>query len=285
MSNQNIKIPTKVSCQNYRSDLSIDKNFYFINGHGEELSKDYKIQKGVRIIMFCYSGRILDVCKKFDRFNWGHILLDPSISENYCTFLSAISEYPSIRDHFCVYEEGDTIKDIELYPDKNFRAGLYKLPVKGYSYEGDTNTIRISSNMLMSDIQNDAVLSSLLQSKNVSVDDKKIVDIAKNNSIEYPILAEIIKPVNTNQVPQGKHLSDILRKNNLVNAKTNAFGIIKEGCVKAVTDKIKLSNLLGSILLQFEEPFTVLVMVCRESIGYTFTVSPGTSILDELKKL
>ena len=50
-------------------DYPINKNFFFLNAHGEELEKLYEIPKGVRIIMFCYSKE-LQVCDKFDEYNW-----------------------------------------------------------------------------------------------------------------------------------------------------------------------------------------------------------------------
>ena len=141
---------------------NINKNFFFLNAHGEELEEFYEIPKGIRVIMFCYSKR-LDVCPKFDRFNWEHILLDPKATENYCNFLSTISKYKSINDHFCIYEEGDTIRNLSIFTDEYFREGLYRLPVKGYAYDEPTKTVIISDGTLMSEIHKDKTLKKLTE--------------------------------------------------------------------------------------------------------------------------
>ena len=102
-----------------------DNNFYFLNCYGEELEKDYEVPNGVRVIMFCYSGKILNVCNVFEKFNWSNILLNPNTFTDYCNFLSAISKNKNVNDHFRVYEEGDIIKNINLYSDNNFREGIF----------------------------------------------------------------------------------------------------------------------------------------------------------------
>ena len=235
---------TKEVCVNYRDPTN--SNFYFLNAHGEELEADYIIPKGVRIIMFCYSGAILDVCKKFDKFNWTNILLDPNASSNYCTFLSAISKYSSIRDHFCIYEEGDTIKNIQLYSDNDFREGLFRLPVKGFAHDIDTNSVVISSGTLLSDVQKDSRLKKIMKqvpTTHIKVDDKKVVELMR---------------------------------------KKNDVGIISS-YIRTIHSKISLSNLINS--RKMDEPnFTMLLMVCREGIG-SYDISDGKKVKDELAKL
>ena len=160
-------------------DNPMNKNFFFLNAHGEELEHIYEIPKGVRLIMFCYS-KTLDVCKKFDEYNWSHILLDPQASSNYCDFLKSISGYSSIRDHFCVYEEGDVIPNLNIFPDDKFRDGLYRLPVKGYAYDKKTDSVVLSDGILLTETINDDRLNQLMKSrKRVVIDSGRIVKLLK----------------------------------------------------------------------------------------------------------
>jgi hypothetical protein len=202
----------------------INKNFFFVNGHGEETKYNYEVPKGVRIVMFCYSGATLNICDRFDKFNWSNILLDPSTSSNYCAFLSKISEYSSIRDHFCIYEEGDVIKNIKLHTDPYFREGLFRLPVKGYAYDKSTDSIVISSNTTLSDINTDSKLKEFFKKRrtHIRIDDKRVVEL--------------------------------MRKNNDVT-------IIKS-YVRPIYKSILLSNFLNPI--RQHSPFTVILMVCRD---------------------
>lgn len=123
----------------------IDKNFYAINMHGTELADNYIIPKGIRIIMFCYSGRILKICPRFDTFNWSEIFLNEDSSYNYCTFLSNLVQYSTLRDHFCVYNSGDIIKDIIFHSDEVFRDGIYRLPVYAAVTDPADGTTYVSS--------------------------------------------------------------------------------------------------------------------------------------------
>jgi hypothetical protein len=237
---------TNLDCTNYtETKRQINKNFYLLNAHGEELETNYEIPKGVRIIMFCYSGKILDICHKFDKFNWSHILLNPNTSSNYCSFLSAISKYSSIRDHFCIYEENDVIKNIMLYSDENFREGMFRLPVKGFAYDKNSESVVISSNTLMSEVIKDKRLKNLFKNnpKRIRIDDTRIVNL--------------------------------LRKNNDV-------GIINS-FVRKIKDQISLSKLINSMKLR-ENEFTLLLMVCREGIG-DYNISRGKKVIDEVNTM
>ena len=105
-------------------------DYWTVNAHGMEGS-EYEIPKNVKIITFCYTGRKLQVCEEFDLFNWNEIFLNTSITSSFTNFLKIISKYSSIKDHFCVYEEGHTIRDIIFTEKKSdlFRQGVYKLPI------------------------------------------------------------------------------------------------------------------------------------------------------------
>jgi hypothetical protein len=232
-------------------DYPINKNFFFLNAHGEELEKLYEIPKGVRIIMFCYSKE-LQVCDKFDEYNWSHILLDPGASNNYCDFLKAISGYSSIRDHFCVYDEGDVIRNLNIFSDNEFREGLYRLPVKGYAYDEKTDTIVVSEGTLLSEVQKDKELSEKIGDKrrHVVVDSKRIVKLLKNNQ---------------------------------------STGIIQSQ-VRKIGDKARLSNLINTMKL-YSDSFTILLMVCRDrnpdaiiaSGGIADKISIGRYVIDEVE--
>lgn len=249
------KKKTKMDCSDYSLiNEQINKNFYFVNAHGDELERLYEIPKGVRIIMFCYSKE-LTVCKKFDRFNWENILLDPTASNNYCNFLSTISKYSSIKDHFCVYESGDVIRNLLISSDKIFREGLYRLPVKGYAYDSDTNSIVVSDGTLLSEIHKDKELNKLMKKIGRS---RVVVD--------------------------GKRVVELLRVQNNV-------GVIQSQ-VRKIYDKALLSNLINSLQIHIPE-FTILLMVCRNRVeeeivrtqGVAENISDGKPVYKELERM
>ncbi len=173
----------------YKERFKNNNNFYFLNGHGEELEKEYEVPNGVRIIMFYYSGKILNICNVFEKFNWSNILLNPNSFTDYYKFLSAISENKSINDYFRIYEEGDIIKNINLYSDNNFREGIFKLPVKGFCYDKKSDSIVISSNTPTSSIVNYPELKNFFKEKQkkIIIDDNKIIDLMKKNKNVYII--------------------------------------------------------------------------------------------------
>lgn len=144
--------------------------------HGEESKDNFVIPPNVRIIMFCYSGRTLYVCPKFDKFIWS-IFLDENSVSDYPTFLRSISGYSSIRDHFCVYEEGDTIKDMVFTSDETFRDGLFTLPVMGAVHDAEKNNVYVSSSDIFTD-----VLDSIENVKRVVVDKKKTAHAIRNKN-------------------------------------------------------------------------------------------------------
>lgn len=147
------------------------ESFYTLSSHGYELEKDIIIPQGVRIIMFCYSGKILDICEKFDLFNWENIFLDEDSTYNYCTFLGTLVQYPSLRDHFCIYDTGMKIKEMEFIPDLYFRDGIYKLPIYGSGYDKDNSTLYLSDQKIFSQAM------SKVKSKRVIVDKKQTAKI------------------------------------------------------------------------------------------------------------
>jgi hypothetical protein len=159
----------------------INKNFWTVNMHGDELTEDFIIPEGIRIIMFCYSGRELNICPRFDKFNWREIFLNEDASYNYCTFISNISQYSSLRDHFCVYNSGHTIKDILLTPDRSFRSGVYKLPVQAAVKDQESDTVYISSPELFSKVIH-------RETKNVRVDRANTAKIIKDKNIPNTLI-------------------------------------------------------------------------------------------------
>lgn len=245
----------KIDCSEYSLiNEPINSNFYFVNAHGDELEKLYEIPPGVRIVMFCYSKN-LDVCQKFDKFNWENILLDPVASSNYCNFLSAISQYSSIKDHFCVYEPGDVIRNLLISTDKTFREGLYRLPVKGYAYDVENNTIVVSDGTLLSEVHKDEKLNKMMKKterRRVAVD--------------------------------GKRVADLLRVQSDV-------GIVQSQ-VRKIHKNALLSNLINSLRMHMQE-FTILLMVCRtrneEEIertkGVAENISSGKFVSKELDRM
>jgi len=254
MSKENQNLDCKDYSKYSLGKKDINQNFFFLNAHGEELEQLYEVPKGVRIIMFCYSKE-LQVCDRFDRFNWENILLDPKTSSNYCNFLGSISRYSSIRDHFCVYEENDVIRNMTIFTDKTFREGLYRLPVKGYAYDEKNKTVVVSEGTLLSEVQKDSRL-------------KKLMKDAPRTHIKV----------------DGRRVANLLRKESDV-------GIIQSQ-VRKIHDKARLSNLINSMRLHIPE-FTILLMVCRErseedrmyTEGVADDISDGKQLLDEMKQM
>jgi len=175
-------------CLELREDEpSIDKNFFAVNMHGDELKEDFIIPEGVRIVMFCYPGKKLDICQRFDEFNWREIFLNEDASYNYCTFLGNLSQYSSLRDHFCVYKAGNRIRDLRLSSDQDFRHGVYKLPVYAGSYDYDNEQAYVSSPEIF-----DKFIGQTKNIKRVSVNKKIIAKIAKDNKKQLIILSKHI---------------------------------------------------------------------------------------------
>lgn len=201
-----------------------NNNFYFLNGHGEELEEEYEVPNGVRIIMCYYSGKILNICNVFEKFNWSNILLNPNSFSDYYKFLSSISENKSINDYFRIYEEGDIIKNINLHSDSNFREGIFKLPVKGFCYDNKSDSIVISSNTPTSSIVNYPELKDFFKEKDkkIIIDDNKIIDLMKNNKNVYII----------------------------------------ENFFRKIYKSVKLSNFINS--MRIHQNFTILISVCKE---------------------
>lgn len=166
----------------------IDKNFWAVNMHGDELMEDFVVPEGVRIIMFCYSGRKLNICPRFDKFNWREIFLNEDASFNYCTFLSNLVQYSSLRDHFCVYESGNTVRDLLLTQDSDFRSGIYELPVYAAVHEPNTDEVYVSS----SEIFNKAIAKT---------------DKIKRISVNRQMTAKIAKDKNSDTIIFSKHIN------------------------------------------------------------------------------
>lgn len=112
----------------------LDTTFFGIQAHGCETGANYVLPDNVRVIMFCYSGEILNVCPKFDRFIWKILTRE---YDNVFQFLKTIKNYSTLRKHFCVFESGTCIPNILLSPDevpedtgiKKFRTGFFQIPI------------------------------------------------------------------------------------------------------------------------------------------------------------
>jgi hypothetical protein len=179
-----------------------NKYFYSISSHGYETEEDYIVPKGIRIIMFCYSGELLHMCPKFDRFIWKNILLNEEASYNYCTFLTNLTLYPSLRDHFCVYDSGHKIKNMVFDQDEEFRSGIFKLPVECAVYDNMSDTIYTSSSEAMVKI-----LERDVKKKRISVNTEKTGELIRYKQNEAIIFSQ------TKMLTMNK-LSDIARNVN-----------------------------------------------------------------------
>jgi hypothetical protein len=175
---------------------AMNKNFYAVNLHGYETKEDFIIPENVRIIMFCYSGRKLNVCPRFDKFNWTKIFTNESAAYNYCTFLANIAQYSSIRDHFCIYNPGDRIKNINFRPDDYFRHGLFALPVHAAVYVREDNRIYTTD----SDSTGKTIISRSLSryTSNVKTDREKACSTLRYSENPAIILSPHI--MNANQL-------------------------------------------------------------------------------------
>lgn len=176
-----------------------NKKFYALNLHGYELEDDFKVPKNVRIVMFCYSGRKLFVCPRFDRFNWYKIFMNKDATFNYCTFLASISQYASLRDHFCVYNTGDTIKNMRFNSDENFRDGLFKLPIEAAVLDYEENEVyRTSGSLGNGDMPLDDDTTFIKDSKEVAnrLQDKS--NYAHFTSFFEPKVLQSLKDISMN---------------------------------------------------------------------------------------
>jgi hypothetical protein len=152
-------------------------NIYSVFMHGMELDDKFTVPKGVKLIMFCYSGRKLYVCKRFNKFIWKNLFLNENSTYNYLTFISTLSQYSSLRDHFCVYKEGDIVKNLyfeNAYEDDNyFLSGIFKLPIK----------VSVKDEGKVYSSSEDIMMESIIHHKNANIK----VDIDKiGNTIIYP---------------------------------------------------------------------------------------------------
>lgn len=181
-----------------------DKNFWVVNMHGDEIPEKFTVPEGVRIIMFCYPGCRLNIWPKFDRFNWREIFMNEDASYNYCTFLSNIVQYPSLRDHFCVYDAGKTVDDLVFSPDENFRSGIYNLPVYGAVYDKNSNTVFSSSEKVFAETVKETVKVG-----KIVVDKNKTADMIKDKFSPAIFFSKHFEP-------EQMRLSELVRKLSVV---------------------------------------------------------------------
>lgn len=197
-----------------------DKNFWAVNMHGDEILEEFAIPKGIRIIMFCYSGRKLNVCPRFDKFNWREIFLNEDASFNYCTFLSNLVQYSSLRDHFCVYESGNVIRDLILTEDSQFRSGIYQLPVHAGVYDPDTDQVYVSSPEIF-----DKAVANSPNVKHISVNRQITAEIAKDKDSNTIIFTKVLA------YPKIK-LSELVKKlaTKMGSEQTNGYTLLLLTC-------------------------------------------------------
>lgn len=230
----------------------MNKNFLILNMHGENLYRDYTVPAGVRLIMFCYSGRGLQICPNFEQFIWEKIMLNTEATFNYCTFLSNLAQYPSFRDHFCVYNTGDTLSDLRFNEDEYFRDGLFQLPVRAAvmnTEQGDT-VYMSSADMLAEHIRTSVGI------RHHSVDIKKTAEWiqAKKGDEEQKIHAVFSSPYWT-----------------------------VEDLQKNFSGPIELSGLVKYIQQRISGHFTLLLLTCRTG---KYKMLPSTpKVIDELLRV
>jgi hypothetical protein len=201
----------KICMQIDEKEPDMDKNFWAVNMHGDERMDEFIVPDGVRIIMFCYSGRKLDVCPRFDRFNWREIFLNEEASFNYCTFLSNISQYSSLRDHFCVYEKGTSIKDLDFSTDEYFRNGIFRLPVHASVFDPEMEEVYVSSSEIF-----DQVISKIGKVRRILVDKSKVANLVKDkdtDAIIFPLILTFPK----------SHFLNLLKNLKFLNQKVLRF--------------------------------------------------------------
>ena len=180
----------KKICEDLKDDEpDIDKNFWAVNMHGDELEDDFIVPKGVRIVAFCYPGWKLNICPRFDKFNWREIFLNEEASFNYCTFIANLSRYSSLKNHFCVYEEGSNFRNLILSPDEYFRSGIYKLPVKAAAKD-ENGVVYVSTPDIFPD-----VFSVIGSSKRIVLDRASVGQIAKDKNSETWVLSDARRDV------------------------------------------------------------------------------------------
>lgn len=222
----------KLACSRLETEdekTPVNKNFYAVNMHGSELSSDYTIPDDIRINMFCYTGKILNICPRFDMYNWEKIFTDPNATFNYCTFLSALSGYSTLRNHFCVYEAGHVIKDMRFKTDEWFRHGVFQLPVRGAVMDWDANEVYATSKQSAEYIANKRPIELQMDSDTViSVDKRKASKLLK--------VSENLLFLSSNwSTPLNQTLSQII---NQVKFKTGGSTILLLTCREGIPQKL-----------------------------------------------
>jgi len=230
----------------------IDKNFLVLSMHGANTYKDYTVPAGVRLIMFCYSGRALEICPTFDDFIWENIMLNRDASFNYCTFISNLAQYPSFRDHFCIYNSGDTLNDLVFHKDPYFRDGLFQLPVQAAVMDSEKgNVVYVSSPNIMAE--------SIGTSRDIH---RQVVNVKKT--------AEWIK------AKKGDADQRIKAIFHTPHWTTKQLG-------QAFPEGLILSELVKHIQRSIRPSFTLLLLTCRT--GKYQAVPNSPTVLEELTRL
>lgn len=181
----------------------MNNNFYAVNMHGYELKQNFVIPEHFRVIMFCYSGGIFDVCHKLDKFIWSVLINNQSVKD-YKSFLSVLSKYPSFRDHFCVYKPGDTIKDIEFDGDDEFTHGVFQLPISVAVHDEQDNKVYTTDSDITAKILIDPELSPYPLSPHITINHEKASSILRFKDNKKWISSSYLLSTN--------YLSDTIKK-------------------------------------------------------------------------
>ena len=198
------------ACKDIEEKEPMNNTFYSANLHAIETKDDYIVPKGVRIIMFCYSGRKLFVCPKFDKFNWYNIFTNPEL-KNYCSFILSINQYSSIRNHFCIYDSGSKIKNLRFGSDKHFTSGIFKLPIQG--------AVRHGNNIYSTDLRSTSKVLTTLP-KNLSINSKTNIKTDRKKASKYLMDKDNKKELYSKkclEIPTGNSLSMLVEDISKVN--------------------------------------------------------------------
>ena len=105
-----------------------------------------------------------------------------------------------MRDHFCVYEKGATIRDIDFTSDENFRNGIYHLPVHAAVFDPEAEEVYVSCSEIF-----DQAIAKTEKVRRISVDRTKVAKLVKDKETDAIIFSPYIN------IPKIR-LSELVRK-------------------------------------------------------------------------
>ena len=124
---------------------------YVVQAHGCINDDVIVVPNNVNLIMFCYNKTLTMKCA-FERFSWKFAQSEYSTLSQLIT---GLKKYSSTRNHFCLYRPGDTIRELEIYPDDDneFRDGIYHIPIV-FNEMDDDNDLDLRSNTMTAKVLN-----------------------------------------------------------------------------------------------------------------------------------